>query len=269
VLTELPWLLAHRRQPPSPHELWTAWHLHPLVVLGLALPAAGYLWARAGGRRPHGGWSGRCIALGLGAAGLALLSPLDALAAALASAHMVQHVVLTTVAAPLLALGAPFRAHGGGLGQVIQRPVVAWLLHVGALWGWHSAALYDAALRHPLLHALEHLSFIVTAVLFWRAALGGLRSAASAGTGLVLVFTMALQGVLLSALLTFARAPWYRSYTTTRDWGLDPLTDQQLAGVVMWVPGGLVHLGAALALLAAWLHEGDGRHPSREPPLAA
>lgn len=284
-MTTLPGLLGHQVQPPEPHQLWTAWSLHPLVVLGLAVPAAAYVRARAGGRQHDEGWRARCAALGLGAIALALLSPLDALAGALASAHMVQHVLLVIVAAPLLALGAPLttvlRAMPVAVGrkverarrvlgmrvllQAMQRPVVAWLLHVGALWVWHSAVLYDAAVRHPLVHGFEHLSFIVTGVLFWHAVVGGRRRTVSAGTGLILVFTMALQGVVLSALLTFATVPWYRAYTTTRTWGLDPLTDQQLAGVIMWIPGGLIYLGAALALLAAWLREADHADPVDRP----
>lgn len=270
-----------------------------MAVVGLAVPASVYLRGRASESRGREKGRERCAALGMIVLAVALLSPLDALAGALASAHMVQHVMLTMVAAPLLALGTPMGTilRGmprrlrhfasrlprvvvlGSVLQAVQRPIVAWVLHVAALWVWHSAVLYDAAVRHPLIHAVEHLSFIATGILFWHTVLGGRRRAVSAGTGLMLVFTMALQGVLLSALLTFASAPWYGAYAMTRSWGLDPLTDQQLAGVIMWIPGGLIYLGVALWLLAAWIREGDrlvpealavsARRPERAQPSFA
>lgn len=198
---------------------------------------------------------------------------------------MVQHVLLTMVAPPFLVLAAPLptllrglprhlrrrvhRArHVDGIHSVLQaaqRPVVVWLLHVAALWIWHSATLYEGALRYPFVHALEHLSFIGTGLLFWHAVLSRRRSA-SAGTGLLLLFTMALQGVILSALLTFASTPWYDAYTRTSTWGLDPLTDQQLAGVIMWIPGGLIYLSVALTLLVGAIHQEDHGAPGLPAP---
>jgi putative membrane protein len=135
-----------------------------------------------------------------------------------------------------------------------------WLLSVGVLWFWHAAAPYDAALDSDPLHLLEHASFLVTAVLFWHVVVG-VRGAArvSNGLGVLLVFTMAMQSVFLSVLLTFARTPWYSGYaTTTAPWGLDPLTDQQLAGVLMWIPAGGIYLMVALALLVSWIRATEG-----------
>jgi len=210
------------------------------------------------------------------ALGLALLSPLDALSSALASAHMVQHLLLLLAAAPLLALSAPSsailrgsplavrRASGrwrrrlrlthGNLG-VLRHPAAVWLLSVGVLWFWHAAAPYDAALDSEPLHLLEHASFLVTAVLFWHVVVGVRGTArVSNGLGVLLVFAMAMQSVFLSVLLTFARTPWYSGYAaTTAPWGLDPLTDQQLAGVLMWIPAGGIYLVVALALLVSWI----------------
>jgi putative membrane protein len=210
------------------------------------------------------------------ALGLALLSPLDALSGALASAHMVQHLLLLLVAAPLLALSAPSsailrgsplalrRASGhwrrrlglthGNLG-VLRHPAAVWLSSVGVIWFWHAAGPYDATLDNQPLHVLEHASFLVTAVLFWQVVVG-VRGAArvSGGLGVLLVFAMAMQSVFLSVLLTFARTPWYSGYAqTTAPWGLDPLTDQRLAGVIMWIPAGGIYLVVALALLVAWI----------------
>jgi putative membrane protein len=133
--------------------------------------------------------------------------------------------------------------------------VTIWLLHVGTLWFWHAAVPYNAALENESLHVLEHASFFVTALLFWHVIIG-VRGAdrVSNGFGVLLVFAMGMQSVFLSVLLTFARAPWYAGYaTTTRLWHLEPLADQQLAGVIMWIPAGLVYLTAALTLVVTWV----------------
>lgn len=270
-------VLAHPGRPPAPHDLWGAWNLDPILLIGLGLAVWAYLRGQTGGRRREvDAWRARCFAGALVALGVALVSPLDALSGALASAHMVQHVLLLLVAAPLLALSAPsstllrgsplplrrasgrwrrrLRLPSGGLG-ILRHPVAVWLLHVGTLWVWHAAVPYDAALRSDVLHVLEHATFLVTGLLFWRGVLT-LRGVGrvSYGVGVLLVFAMALQSVFLSALLTFARTAWYSGYTsTTAPWGLDPLADQQLAGVIMWIPAGLVYLAAGLALMVAWL----------------
>jgi putative membrane protein len=288
-------ILAHPGQPPAPHDLWSAWSLHPVLLGCLLLAAWAYRRGQSRGpKRQVDRWRARCFIAALVALGLALLSPLDALSSALASAHMVQHLLLLLVAAPLLALSAPSsailrgsplgvrRASGrwrrrlglthGNLG-VLRHPAAVWLLSVGVLWFWHAAAPYDAALDSEPLHLLEHASFLVTAVLFWHVVVG-VRGVArvSNGLGVLLVFTMAMQSVFLSVLLTFARTPWYSGYaTTTAPWGLDPLTDQQLAGVLMWIPAGGIYLAVALALLVSWIRatevddvavEEAGRHGS-------
>jgi cytochrome c oxidase assembly factor CtaG len=270
-------VLAHPGQPPAPHDLWSAWNLHPVLLGGFLLAGWAYRRGRTGGpRRPVDTWRARCFTAALVALVLALVSPLDALSSALASAHMVQHLLLLLVAAPLLALSAPSsailrgsplalrRASGrwrrrlglthGNLG-VLRHPAAVWLLAVGVVWFWHAAAPYDATLDNELLHVLEHASFLATAVLFWQVVVG-VRGAArvSGGLGVLLVFTMAMQSVFLSVLLTFARTPWYSGYAaTTAPWGLDPLTDQRLAGVIMWIPAGGIYLVVALALLVTWI----------------
>ena len=270
-------ILAHPGQPPAPHDLWGAWNLDPVLLGGLLLAAWAFWRGQTSGpRRPVDSWRARCFSGALVALGLALLSPLDALSGSLASAHMVQHLLLLLVAAPLLALSAPSsailrgsplalrRASGrwrrrlglthGNLG-VLRHPAAVWLLSVGVVWFWHAAAPYDATLDNQLLHVLEHASFLVTAVLFWQVVVG-VRGAArvSGGLGVLLVFAMAMQSVFLSVLLTFARTPWYSGYAaTTAPWGLDPLTDQRLAGVIMWIPAGGIYLVVALALLVTWI----------------
>ena len=284
-------VLAHSGQPPEPHDLWAAWNLDPLLLL--ALVAAVWLHGRgslARGRRTGEPWRRHAFVGAVVAIAVAVLSPLDALSSALASAHMVQHLLLVLVAAPLLAWSAPGAAlvHAlptaahrtvarwrsrTGLNRrnlrLLREPTAVWLLHVGVLWFWHGAGPYDAALGNELLHVVEHASFLATGVLFWRVVVGS-RAAGrvSNGFGVLLVFTMGMQSVFLSLLLTFAREPWYMGYAgTTAPWGLEPLADQQLAGVIMWIPASLVYLGTALTLLVAWVQASE--HDQAPVPLRA
>src|SRR5215211_6706683 len=239
-------ILAHPGQPPAAHDLWGAWNLHPVLLGGFLLAAWAYWRGQTSGpRRPVDSWRARCFTVALVALGLALLSPLDALSSALASAHMVQHLLLLLVAAPLLALGAPSsailrgsplavrRASGrwrrrlrlthGNLG-VLRHPAAVWLLSVGVLWFWHAATPYDAALDSEPLHLLEHASFLVTAVLFWHVVVG-VRGAVrvSGGLGVLLVFAMAMQSVFLFFFLMIRRPPRSTLFPyTTAPWGLDP-----------------------------------------------
>jgi putative membrane protein len=273
---------AHTGQPLAPHDLWQRWNLDWLLLLGLAMSIWLYargvrqVWRRAGVGR---GVKPAQIAAFVGALvvlAVALLSPLDALSSVLFSAHMGQHLLLIAVAAPLLILGAPPAVWWWALPRSSRRPVArwwhgqqllhhvlrwithpltAWLLHTLALWIWHAPILYQAALDHEAIHALEHLGFFGTALLFWWVLLqpatpGNLHY----GIGMLLSFTTALHSGLLGALLTFAPSPWIPAYrATAAAWGLSPLADQQLAGVIMWVPAGVVYLATTLSLLALWL----------------
>ena len=265
-------LLAHVGQPPAPHDAWGAWTLHPGVVVPLALLLVLHHRGRRGehassrrrARAFHVAWTGLVVAL---------VSPIDAMSTALASAHMVQHVLLVLVAAPLLAVAAPMprllrglpsgiaralvpvrRGPLGTVGRGLGHPAVAWLLHVGTLWTWHAAGPYDAALAVPALHAAEHATFVLTGVLVWQAVIGPHRVRTSDGAGVLVVFGLTLQSVFLSVLLTFAGEAWYAGYaSTTAAWGLTPLADQQLAGAIMWVPAGAIHVGVGLALLVGWI----------------
>jgi cytochrome c oxidase assembly factor CtaG len=132
------------------------------------------------------------------------------------------------------------------------------------LWAWHIPALYDAALANRAVHVLEHAGFLATAALFWWAVLLGHGHRPPHGAGVLYTFGLAAQSTALGAMLTFARTPWYTSHlTSAARHGLSPLEDQQLAGLIMWVPGGLVYLGLALGLFAVWLKSGEA------PPAAA
>jgi cytochrome c oxidase assembly factor CtaG len=270
-------VLAHAARPLEPHDVWAAWNLDPLLLGGIGVAVWAYRRGRTPGpRTPAETRRERCFFGALAAVGVALVSPLDALSAALASAHMIQHLLLALLVAPLFALSAPSSrllrgsplavrqaglrwrrrlGFGPGWRRMLRHPAPVWLLHVGTLWVWHAAVAYDRALGSHLVHVVQHATFLATAVLFWRVIVGP-RDAArvSPGLAVLLVFAMGLQSVFLSVLLTFADRPWYSAYaSTTAAWGLEHLADQQLAGVIMWVPAGLLYLGAALSLLHVWL----------------
>jgi putative membrane protein len=278
----------------APADVWRAWTLDPWVLAGIGLPAWLYgrvlraLWTRAGVGRGVRAWQAWCFLAGTLALIAALVSPLDALGGTLFSAHMLQHVVLTMVAAPLLALGAPFvpwlwalppewRVRLGawakapvpaGLWGAASHPLGAWLLHAAAIWIWHAPVLYQATLRSESVHIAQHLSFFGTAMLFWWTAFElSRRRRRKFGVGVLFVFTTAVHSSVLGALLTFSLVLWYPAYAPlTAAWGLTPLEDQQLGGLIMWVPAGFVYVAAALALLAAGLGLGE---PDRRRGVAA
>lgn len=280
-------LLAHAGLPPAPHDVWRAWNLDPLLIASLFGLALLHRRGRSPGRHDRG--RERSFGLGLAVVGVALLSPLEAVSRALASVHMVQHLLLVLIAAPLLARSGAGSALLRGAPTVLRRlpsrvravapwsrraaaaarhPALVWGLHTAALWLWHSAVLYDAAVASEPLHVLEHLLFLGTAVMLWRVVIGH-RSPprVPAGLGVVLLFALTLQTSFLSVLLVFADSPWYAAYrTSTAAWGLSALEDQRLAGAIMWVPAGLVYVGVALALLVRWVTASDRPHPLSAVP---
>jgi len=222
--------------------------MHALTALLLGLAAGLYflgvarLWRRAGRGRGIGAGGVACFALGWLAVAAALLSPLHHAAGRLLWAHMVQHELLMAVAAPLLVLGRPVEAFSHvaafRVPRLLADPVFAWSLHAATVWAWHAPVLFEAAVRDPWMHLAQHTSFFLPAALFWWTVLApGARQAGA----LLAVFTTMLHTGALGALMTFSRSPWYAGY------GLE---DQQLAGLVMWVPAGLAYPLAALAIVA-------------------
>ena len=279
VLMTLPHIAwAHTGRAPEPHDLWRAWTFAPLVVTVLALSIWWYargtrtLWRHAGDGRGIATWRAACFGAGSVVVALALLSPIDAVGSALFSVHMTQHMLLVVVAAPLLALGDPVTAMLWALRtnsrrrlglawrrrlvpravwRTLRSPLVAWTLHVGALWAWHVPRLYDAALRDERVHVLEHATFFLTALLFWSLVADRRpRHRLGPGAATLYLFAAGLQCTLLGALLTIARHPWYVAhYGTTTAWGLTPLEDQQVAGLIMWIPAGLAYLVALVPIV--------------------
>jgi putative membrane protein len=274
-----------------PHDLWSAWSFEPLVVLGLGLTAWLYfqglqaLWRNAGRGRGVRVWEAAAFAAGWLMLVGALVSPLHRLGGILFSAHMAQHELLMAVAAPLLVLGRPLVPFVWALPMAWRRilgswaavapirstwelltlPLVAWTLHTAAIWLWHAPPLFEATLRSELIHSLQHLSFLGSGLLFWWALLRRGEGRIGGPAAVLYLFTTSLHTSVLGALLTFSSRLWYPLYAgRTAAWGLTPLEDQQLAGLIMWVPAGLVYLFATLAIAASWLSEGDAR-PARIP----
>jgi putative membrane protein len=260
--------------------IWARWTFEPGVVISLALFAAMYavgvwrLWRSAGVGK---GISRRQVALfaaGWLALIAALVSPLDALSDDLLSAHMVQHELLMLVAAPLIAFSSPLlailwcvrtsrTARTSRTVHVIDRvaaPAFVFLLHAFALWIWHLPSLYDAALEHEAVHGAQHICFFGSACLFWFGMLHGRYGRLGYGAAVIYIFATAMHSGVLGALLTMAPYPWYRDYlATTSAWGYTPLEDQQVAGLIMWIPASIVFLIASLGFLAAWLRESERR----------
>jgi putative membrane protein len=210
----------------------------------------------------------------------ALLSPLDEWSERLFSAHMLQHELLMVIAAPLIAVSSSLVAYLWALPPTLRRntmiairrrpvltiagaltaPAVVWTLHGLALWIWHLPSLYEAALGHETIHALQHLSFFGTATLFWWGLLHGRYGRAGYGAAVVYVFATAIHSGVLGALLTMSTRLWYPAYeSTTSTIGLSPLEDQQLAGLLMWIPAGAIFIAGGLLFFAAWLRESERR----------
>jgi putative membrane protein len=257
------------------------WSGEPSVVIPLVIGAVWF--ARGRGRlvrrareRRGSRRRARCYWMAIATLAIALLSPIDAIAASLFSAHMVQHLLLIFVAAPLFALGAPApelwwglpdrtrmiaarwwrRAKGVRYGwRLLTAPATVFVMHAAAIWFWHLPAPYEAALHNDAIHALEHLSFLGTAVLFWWLVFqpAGHRRLAYPFAVVFVVATMLHSGVL-GGLMMYAPEPWYPSHIAgAAAWHVSALEDQQLAGLLMWIPAGFVYIGVAIWLVHRWL----------------
>jgi cytochrome c2 len=155
--------------------------------------------------------------------------------------------------------------------QFFTRPAVATTVHGAAIWIWHAPRLYDATLASDWMHAAQHASFIGTALLFWWALLHGRSRRAGYGAGVLYLFFTAVHTTLLGVLLFFADKPWYPAYSAsvTSSWGVTPLQDQQIGGLIMWIPAGIAYLVGGLVLFAGWLRESEVRVISRETAARA
>ena len=256
-----------------------------VIVGGLALSLALYgvgtmrLWRRAGWGRGIRPWQAGAFIAGWAAIAIALVSPIERLSDEMFAAHMIEHELLMVVAAPLLvvarslsaivwALPIAWRRAVGGVAQsrpfahawnAMLWPGPAWTVHAAALWLWHAPVLFQAALIAPGVHALQHTCFFGAALFYWWSLL---RPGARwhRGISILSLFGTSVHSSFLGALLTLSQVAWYPLYGREGlPLGLSPLEDQQLAGLIMWVPGGLVYVGAALGLLYAVLSAGEAR----------
>jgi putative membrane protein len=278
--------LMHPGEHPPAFSWLTSWSWDPLMSVSLAIYGGLYarglvrLWHTAGGRRAVRPWQAAAFAFGWLTLVVALLSPLDVLSDILFSAHMTQHELLMVIAAPLMVLGRPFVvmlwAFGPDRRQRLTRwtripsaartwhavtgPLTVWVLHAIALWVWHVPVLYEAAVRSDAVHIVQHLSFFCTAALFWWAIVHGRYGRVGYGVAVLFVFTTALHSGALGALFTFGSRVVYPVYADrSAAYGMSALDDQQLAGLIMWVPFSLTFLIVGLALFAAWMGESDRR----------
>jgi putative membrane protein len=284
-------VVAHVGRPLEPHNLWRAWTFEPVTIALLALSAWTYatgltrLWHAAGvgrGVRRHEAWS---FAAGWLLLALTLLSPLHALGGVLFSAHMAQHELLMTVAAPLVVMGRPLIPFVWALSprqrritgqwtsarsvalswRALTHPASAFFIHAAAIWVWHLPSLYDATVTSEAMHAAQHASFVGTALLFWWAVLHPSLARGGTPASIGLLFGTLLHTGALGAVLTLTSRLIYSAYaTTTGPWGLTPIEDQQVGGLIMWVPGGLAYVVAALALVVRLFRESERRVAWRE-----
>ena len=287
--------------PTDPMAIALAWHLDVPIILALLIAAAAYVSAVRSVNAAHPGnpWPLRRTAAylcALGAIGLALLSPVDSLSDDLLTVHMVQHLALVAVAAPLFAISGigtlALRAASpetrsryllpflhGRLVSALTFPVVGWVAFAGVMWGSHYSSLYNAALLDDGLHAVEHLLYLAAACLFWWPLLSPdpLRWRLHPGAKLVALLAQMPPMSFLAVTILMAATPLYAAYLGRGDaFGIDALTDQQMAGSLMWVTGDialLLPLGLLLVRLVrhdeaeakrvdARLDRERGRHPT-------
>jgi putative copper resistance protein D len=280
-------------EPPTAGSLLLGWTFEPLPTLGLVAVTVWWLWAVRRVNAVHPGNPvprRRTVAFlaGILALAFALLSGIGRYDTALFSIHMVQHVLLMLVAAPLLALAAPITLilrlsssatrhrwilpvlHSRAL-RAISHPVVAWMLFVAVMWGTHFSPLFNLSLENPWVHDFEHVLFLAVALLFWWPAVGldpGPWRMPHPVRGMY-VFLQMPQNTFLAVVILYAAAPLYPHYATlSRPWGPSVLLDQQLAGAVMWLAGDLLFIGAIAAIVAGWMRY-EERNTARSDRQAA
>jgi putative membrane protein len=252
--------------PPSPEELALRWNLDPVLIGGLVVVAGLYFYgsgrlertgrARRVGEKAafYGGWL---------IATLALVSPLCPLSVSLFATRVGQHMILTLLAAPLVVAGRPAEAFAAAVDAPALRgrwarpaPLASAALFAALLWFWHAPAPYAATFSNTWIYWLMHLSVFGSALWLWHALL-------DTGRGSMLArlaggFASSVQMGFLGALITLApRAVYTPHALTTAGWGLTPLQDQQLGGLIMWIPGCLIFLAFALLALAPALSDAE------------
>lgn len=265
-----------------------SWSFEPTILIGVAVAAGLYVrgWRRLR-RRGQGGkilkpWRAWCFAGGLLTVVVALTSPIATFDSVFFFMHMTEHVLLIMIAAPLIWLGAPMIPTLWGfngparkrIGRIfhedhtvhrffhfLTRPDVALTIYVLVLFGWHYPPLYDAAQGSTFIHEVEHAMFFGAALLYWWPVIhpSGTKRRISYGAAILYIFPAKIAGFVLGAGLTLSAEPYYRTFLDSPSlWGLDPLGDQQLGGLIMWVVGGLLYIIPLLALVIMMMREDEG-----------
>jgi putative membrane protein len=257
---------------------WDAAALGALLLAGTLYAVGSWRLAQRGAHvrrlEPMCFWSGWAVMF------LALAPPMDTAAELTFSMHMVQHELLMLIGAPLMIVGRPIvpwlwalsgRARtftGSGLQQpALNRlwrwattPVIAWAVHGLVVWIWHAPLFYEAAVGSEAIHAFQHATFVGSAVLFWWGLVYGRYGRAAYGASVLYVFTTMVHTGVLGAAFALSTTPFYAIYQErAAAAGVDPVSDQQLAGLYMWIPAGAVLMISGLALLVAWLAEAERR----------
>jgi putative membrane protein len=276
-------VFAHPIDPLAAGDPWQQWNWNPSILLGLGLFAILYARGLQKIKDRHAKllkihrWRAAAFMVSLTATFIALISPLDAWASLRFSAHMIQHILLMHIAGlfmvlsyplPALLLGLPgssgsragrwWAANKLGLRSIwgfISHPAAVWIIYILTVWGWHLPGPYTAAILNDWIHFLEHISFLFVASLFWWTVIHYFgRSVVKRGAGVLYLFSMAVASGVLGALLTFSNQAWYPIYEETASvLGISAVDDQNLAGLIMWVPEGIIFTTAALILMKTWL----------------
>jgi putative membrane protein len=254
--------------------LATAWEFEWSINLGSAVLLAAYLW-----KVRSSAWQKAFFVLGIVVLLFALESPLDALGDDyLFSAHMAQHLLLILIVPPLLLFGISERSARSWLNVaavarvegVLGRPRVAWFTAITVMTLWHVPAFYNFALAHEVVHILQHLSFLVTATMFWWPVFHPLpERRMPLGLSIFYLFAAVAENSVLGIIIAFMRVGHYPAYLHPEDeygalslirngWGLSAAGDQRLGGLLMWIPGCSVYFAAILGLLARWYSQADG-----------
>ncbi|MDH4441595.1 MAG: cytochrome c oxidase assembly protein [Rhizobium sp.] len=235
---------------PQPADLWSQWNFDPVLLSILAASFFLLLTISEQTRQRQAAIGAVVIAL------IAFVSPLCALASALFSARVLHHLLLVAVLSPLVVLALPSRMRG----SIAMPAQLSFLAHTGLMWLWHAPGPYLFALGSPMAYWLMELSLIGSALWLWQDILAPRRSV---GAALALLLGTTLQMGMLGALLTFARAPLFVAHLeTTQPYGLQPLADQQLSGILMWVPAALPYLLVALVVLVRVFKAQDAERKS-------
>ncbi len=260
-------------------DFWlTQWNLEPSILIGTVLITGLYLYALGPFRKRHFSdepiMAGQTIAFlsGMLIMFLALISPLDELGDSyLFSAHMVQHLCLTIIGPPLLLLGTPEwmvkpALSNNKVAKVLTYPVVAFVLYNVDFWLWHAPLLYNATLENQSIHILEHLTFIFFGLLYWWPIFSPSKDLPrlSFGGQILYLFLSGMPSVLLGAGLTFS-PPLYAPYIAApRIWGISAATDQQLGGLIMWVPVSIFYIVIMSVLFIRWMLQQEAKQQALE-----